>query len=160
MNSTAFHCLVALILSACGRYPVTAHYTSELLGTGHIAFEETVSKLESKTGSKFLHDPSGQLSISVHYGDFEESDTIGMAEYDDETCTITIANRINPDRNAYYKASDLQQVIAHEIGHCFGLPHHPDKHEIMYYLYLPELQKTEAAFDRLVEQLKFVRGDR
>lgn len=58
----------------------------------------------------------------------------------------------------YYNDSYCKSVIVHELGHCIGIGHSPDKNSIMYYISKTKCSMTQSDIETFKAQRKKMRS--
>jgi hypothetical protein len=150
-----FQVMIVASLSFFNRGPLTAKYHNYLTESGKEILEESVGILEMIDGSRFMNDPKGRLTITISYGDLPDR-TLGLAIIGYRTCRIIISNSMRPETSIAFGEGDLQSVIMHEIGHCFGLDHFKEEDHVMYWAYQGIPHNFEK-YIRLVNDIKRMR---
>jgi len=155
INAMYFGLTACSIIQALG--PKSAHVSSYLPGMSHDILMDTVREIEISSGEPFLSEARSHFVITVEYGDLDDH-TLGQAFTNRRSfCIIKINNKINPERNIGYSPFDLQAILTHEIGHCFGLAHNPNPSSIMYWSY-DRNQNSPNSFMDFINDLKKIRG--
>jgi hypothetical protein len=138
-------------------HPITAVYSNNLTGIGTIILEQSVMLLETGSQSNILHGSQPDVYITMKWGDLPD-DELGISELRPGRCDVTISNKVNPESVSFLKDYDPSLVMIHELGHCFGLEHSPNPHDIMYYASIPEMQISEDSVVRFFDSLAKIRG--
>lgn len=145
--------LCLLLLSGCAK---------QVTWPASVKFQN-LSELETKTVTESLNDLSkstnrqlfyfndmpNSLKITVTKMDYQHnSQYLGRATLTEETCLVELNEIVLEDSYSSY----FVPTLYHELGHCAGMQHDPNKGEIMYYLGGPKDSYTQDAFNRFYSE--------
>jgi hypothetical protein len=145
--------ILALFIAGCGSGRSTNYMIYNIKPEYSEVLEARLKKIEDKASDNFFHYPKGQadFSITVEFGQLQPG-YWGIA-YSGENCKIVLSNVFLP--NLYKDAMGI--TFLHEIGHCYGLDHSPNRHDIMFYSAGSPEHYLEAAWERFYNQLMEIR---
>lgn len=146
--------LMTVALSACGTSSPyrMGKYTNNMPGTAFQATEDGISDLETRANEPFMHAVYGEAFVQVTVNQAElDAGTLAQAQDTIEYCTISISPIVTGNQ-------DLKNILAHELGHCFGLQHVlPDVGEVMSPDYGFGEAYPDAVWARFMYTLKQIR---
>lgn len=150
---------LALLTTACGgplRYGIV---TNSLQPPYYAMAGIAMQDLENRVGERYLHgntDDARWVQISIATVDLG-TDYLGQAVRSPEynyTCQVTL----NTNTYGLTIQQDFENVLAHELGHCFGLEHLTESPNVMYPYYVMGTVFTVTAWGTYTFDLATVRN--
>ncbi len=116
---------------------------------------QDVKELQTRAGEKFL-EIDGDLRIYVTVAETGRTPDglkiLGLSSLNGDSCLI----RMDP---VVIDAEIFLLVLKHEIGHCFGLVHVPERKAVMFALTIPVDQDNEKSIGEFMRSLAAVRKE-